>query len=286
MSIKFMDKVVLREEKGGAAEVYTHGGHVTSWKTSLGKELIFLSKKAIFEPPKAIRGGVPICFPQFGMMGPMPTQHGFARNVNFVLKRLDGVAPTACNTTSMVLRYDGKGHETFPYPFELRSTVTLGDSTLTQELSVTNTGTQPFQFTCALHTYFRISAIDQVKIKGLSKCRYLDNLQEMRELTDDQTELLFQRETDRVYLAAPDSIEIHDSGSGRVFEITKTGFPDAVVWNPWVDKAAKMADFGDEEYKEMLCIEPAVAGSGAVSLEAGMTWRGSQVIRHYQASGA
>lgn len=36
---------------------------------------------------------------------------------------------------------------------------------------------------------------------------------------------------------------------GLTFTITKPGFPDAVVWNPWIDKSRAMADFGDDEYK-------------------------------------
>ncbi|KAG1656955.1 hypothetical protein FOA52_004341 [Chlamydomonas sp. UWO 241] len=265
------------KKPGALVEVCRHGGHVVSWRNRRGEDLIFTSSKAIFQAPKAIRGGVPVCFPQFGMMGPMPTQHGFARNVSWELAGVDEGGSRA----TLVLRYDGTSQPAYPHPFELRTVVSVGDEgegALRQQLHVINTGTSPMRFTAALHTYYQVASIAGVSVAGLSGTRFLDNLQGQAEATDESPEVAFSSELDRVYVGAPHVITITDAAARHVFEITKCGFPDAVVWNPWVEKAAAMADFGDEEYKVMLCIEPAVAGSGAVELAPGGSWSGSQAV--------
>ncbi|KAF6257429.1 galactose mutarotase-like protein [Scenedesmus sp. NREL 46B-D3] len=270
-----MEKLVLKSEQGATAEVYLHGAHVVSWKDAAGKDLMFTSKQAVFKPPKAIRGGVPVCFPQFGQLGPLG-QHGFARNSKF-----DLVEETADSAT-LVLKAVGDEDEKFPYPFELTVRVQLGQQssapTLKQELAAKNTGTEEISFTTALHTYFKISTIDKVAVSGLDGLTYADSLQGGQSV-QQSGDVIFDQEVDRIYLAVPDSgVQIRDSGSGAVVEVHKAGFPDAVVWNPWVAKSQAMGDFGDEEYKEMLCIEPAVAGSGPYKLAPGQTWSGSQTL--------
>uniref|UniRef100_A0A7R9VDK3 glucose-6-phosphate 1-epimerase n=1 Tax=Chlamydomonas euryale TaxID=1486919 RepID=A0A7R9VDK3_9CHLO len=269
------ERIAIHSAKGAVVEVCRHGGHVVSWKNAAGEDLIFVSKQAIFKPPKAIRGGVPVCFPQFGMMGPMTTQHGFARNVAWEVLSAEG-----CQAT-LQLCYGGTSNADFPHPFELQTVIRVGDDaagSFEQELKVTNTGTSPLTFTTALHTYYRVSSVADAHVSGLSGHRYLDNLKGQAEAVDHAEHVDFSGEVDRVYVAAPDSITITDGAAGRAFQITKHGFPDAVVWNPWIEKAASMADFGDEEYKDMLCIEPAVAGSGAVTLAPTETWSGCQSV--------
>lgn len=270
-----MEKLVLKSEQGAIAEVYLHGAHVVSWQDATGKDLMFTSKQAIFKPPKAIRGGVPVCFPQFGQLGPLG-QHGFARNTKF-----DLLQETADSAT-LVLKAVGDEDEKYPYPFELTVRVQLGQQgnapTFTQEVAANNTGSEEMSFTAALHTYFKISAIGNVAVSGLDGVTYTDSLQGGQHM-QQSGDVIFDQEVDRIYLAVPDSgVQISDSGSGAVFEVHKAGFPDAVVWNPWVAKAQAMADFGDEEHKEMLCIEPAVAGSGPYKLAPGETWSGSQTL--------
>lgn len=266
-----MEKLVLRSEQGATSEIYLHGAHVVSWKDPSGKDIMFTSKQAIFKPPKAIRGGVPVCFPQFGQLGPLG-QHGFARNSKFE------VAEDSSNSATLVLKATGSEDPKYPHPFELTVKITLADDTFTQELAVKNTGDSEMSFTAALHTYYKISSIENVKVEGLSGVTYTDSLAGGQKVQQEGP-VVFDKEVDRIYLAAPDSaMKIVDSGSGAVVEVHKTNFPDAVVWNPWVDKASSMADFGDEEYKEMLCIEPAVAGSGPVKLAPGASWAGTQKL--------
>lgn len=269
-----LDKVVLKSVDGDTCEIYLHGGHVVSWKTPAGEDIIFTSKEAVFKPPKAIRGGVPICFPQFGNLGPLSVQHGFARNTKFeVLEGSDDW------TATLVMKHTGDGQD-YPHPFELRTTVSLCTHSYAQDLTVTNTGSEAFGFTTALHTYYKISSVATTRVEGLKGTAYLDSLDGRKEKQEEPDSLVFDKEVDRIYLQAPDELKIVDEGAGRTITVQKVNFPDAVVWNPWVDKAKGMADFGDEEYKEMLCIEPAVASSGPITLAPGESWTGRQLITY------
>lgn len=265
-----LEKLCLRVAQGDTAEVCLHGGHIISWKDSRGQDLMFLSKKAIFQPPKAIRGGVPICFPQFSDFGPLG-QHGFVRNRSFQVVESNDWSAT------LVLDYTGD-QEAYPYPFELKTTISLCENSLAQELTVTNKGTAPMEFTCALHTYFQVSSIDQARVVGLKGAKYLDSLKGRIEVDEQEEAVVFDREVDRIYLTTTENIKVVDAGRNLVVEVHKKNLPDAVVWNPWIDKSKAMADFGDEEYKEMLCVEPAVAGSGPVVLPPGETWSGGQLL--------
>lgn len=269
-----MDKITLEEPQGATAEVYLHGAHITSWKPAGGQEIIFVSKQAVFKPPKAIRGGIPLCFPQFGKLGPLP-QHGFARNTAFkVVKQSSNSVTLALQPTAEELSLAGFSHE-----FKLSVTVTLHGDELVQELEAENVGDAAFDLTAALHTYFSVSSIDKVKVHGLQGLTYKDNTNNMLEDKEDRKLVVFPGELDRIYVKTPDVIEVVDEGRGHVIIVQKTGLPDAVVWNPWADKARAMSDFGDEEYKVMVCVEPALAASGPFSLRPQQCWSAKQVLR-------
>jgi len=271
-----LQKAFLRSAGGYTAEIYTHGAHVTAWRDPAGRDLIFLSKNAIFKPPTAIRGGIPVCFPQFGDMGPCKAQHGFARNTTFEV-----ADSAAADSVTMVLRSPPGGlSPEYPHPFELRIVVTIGEGWLEQELRVRNTDpAEPMRFTAALHTYFRLRhGVRAAGVAGLKGLRYLDNLQGRKDCTEIQDLVRFPGEVDRIYCGAPEELSIID-GEGRRIEVKKSGFADAVVWNPAEGKAKKMTDFGDDEWEEMVCLEVAQAGSGAVDLPAGEEWVGTQLLR-------
>lgn len=264
--------VNLRSPGGFTAQVYTHGAHLTSWKTPSGEEQLFLSSQAVFSPPTAIRGGVPLCWPQFSDMGPCSAQHGFARNSEF--RVVDAAAPDA---VTMELAGTGTAPD-FPHPFILRCRVTVGDGWLDQELTAINPegASAPLRFTAALHTYFRLThGVAGAAVRGLAGCAYLDNLQARRECTEGNEDVGFEvGEVDRIYCGAPDELAVVDGP--RLLRISKSEFPDAVVWNPYIEKAAKMKDFGDDEWRDMVCVEVAAAGSGAVEVAPGAHWAGRQ----------
>lgn len=272
-----MERIHLKSP-AGSMEVTPYAAHLCSWKNAKGEELLFMSSKAIFEPPKAIRGGVPVCFPQFGPFGPLG-QHGFARNQHFEVEQADEAVVT------LLLKYDGSQAD-YPFPFELRVRVALCDETFLQTLQVKNTGTEPMPFTCALHTYYRVSAIEAVTVEGLQGVEYLDSLQGRARKTEDSSAITFGGEVDRIYLNAPSPVKICDAASGRTIEVSKQGFPDAVLWNPWIEKSRGMADLGDDDYKHFVCLEPAVAATGPVVLQPGESWEASQSVSVAEAADA
>lgn len=267
-----LKKVVLHSPKGSTAEVYLYGAHVTSWTVD-GKELLFLSREAVFKPPKAIRGGIPVCWPQFSDFGALAS-HGFARNSIFELR------DSSRDSATLALTPGGTAPDSFPRAFELLITVTVRDAELEQRLRVVNSGAEELRFTGALHSYFRVGDITQSHVEGLGEQPYLDNLDKRSQHTLPAGPLRFDREVDRIFVGAPPDIEVVDAARGHMVAVRRHGWADAVVWNPWVEKAKATGDFGDEEYKEMICVEAAVAPSGPVVVPPGQdtAWTASQTL--------
>jgi glucose-6-phosphate 1-epimerase len=155
-----MKKLTLKNAVA-SAEIFTHGAHIVSWKNASGDELIFVSDKAIYKPPKAIRGGIPICFPQFGDFGPCETQHGFARNSEWTLE-----SDVSEDTTEVVLSLSSSEAtlKVYPHTFKLKLTVKLSTSgNLITTFHAVNNGTSTMPITFALHTYFATPDISQVQ---------------------------------------------------------------------------------------------------------------------------
>ncbi|KAM0939292.1 putative glucose-6-phosphate 1-epimerase [Dioscorea sansibarensis] len=273
-----LQKLVLREIRGSAAEVYLRGGQVTSWKNDLGEELLFLSNKATYNSPKAVRGGIALSFPQFGTHGVLE-QHGFTRNRMWSIDPdPPPFPPTSTNRTyvDLILKLSGEDHRIWPHSCECRLRVTLGpggDLLLTSRIRNTSADGKAFSFTAAYHTYLRVTDISEVRVEGLETLDYLDNLQGKKRFTEQGDALTFESEVDRVYLGAPMKIAIIDHERKRTFVLRKDGLPDVVVWNPWDKKAKAMSDFGDDEYKYMLCVE-AAAVEKQITLKAGEEWKG------------
>ncbi|CAL9181249.1 unnamed protein product [Musa hybrid cultivar] len=276
--INGLDKVVLREARGSSAEVYLFGGHVTSWKNEHGEELLFVSSKAIFKPPKAIRGGIPICFPQFSSHGNLE-QHGFARNKFWSIDTNPQQLPSNSlikTFVDLILKPTDDDIKIWPHSYEFRLRVALtpgGDLMLTSRIRNTNSDGKPFSFTFAYHTYFLVSDISEVRVEGLETLDYLDNLKERERFTEQGDAITFESEVDKIYLSTPTKIAIIDHEKKRTFVLRKDGLPDAVVWNPWDRKAKAMPDFGDDDYKHMLSVE-AAAIEKPIILKPGEEWKG------------
>ncbi|CAL9064907.1 putative glucose-6-phosphate 1-epimerase [Musa acuminata AAA Group] len=276
--INGLDKVVLRDALGSSAEVYLFGGHVTSWRTDHREELLFVSNKAIFKPPKAIRGGIPICFPQFSSHGNLE-QHGFARNKFWSIDTDPPPFPSDSSSKTfvdLILKPTDDDFKIWPHSYEFRLRVALGlggDLLLTSRIRNTNADGKPFSFTFAYHTYFSVSDISEVRVEGLETLDYLDNLKERERFTEQGDAITFESGVDKIYLSTPTKIAIIDHEKKRTFVLRKDGLPDAVVWNPWDRKAKAMPDFGDDEYKHMLCVE-AAAIEKPITLKPGEEWKG------------
>jgi glucose-6-phosphate 1-epimerase len=269
-----LPKLRLSHASGATAEVYVHGAHVTSWVPADGREALFLSRAATFAPDKAIRGGVPVIFPQFAGMGPLP-KHGFARTQPWE-RVVDADRPDAVR---LRLRDSAETRRIWPHAFVAELSVEVGDDWLSVALSVHNTGDAAFEFTAALHTYLRVGDVRRATVEGLHGLRY--RVTGQRERVDEDAALSVSGEVDRVYLDTPPELHVHDAENGREFLLRSEGFADTVVWNPWAAATAALPDMEDDEYLEMLCVEAAQVGS-AVRLDAGARWAGAQrmEVRH------
>ncbi|KAL2928882.1 putative glucose-6-phosphate 1-epimerase [Bienertia sinuspersici] len=273
------EKIILTEARGVCAEVYLYGAHVTSWRNEYGEELLFVSNKAVFRPPKAIRGGIPICFPQFSNQGILEA-HGFARNRFWKVDDHPEPArpPPDKACIDLLLKPSEDEMRIWPHSFEYRLRITLtpgGNLILTSRIR--NVDSKPFSFTFAYHTYFSVSDISEVRVEGLETLDYLDNMKNKERFTEQGDAITFEGEVDKIYLSTPSKIAILDHERKRTYVIRKDGLPDAVVWNPWDKKAKAMADFGDDEYKHMLCVE-AAAIEKPITLKPGEEWRGKQEL--------
>jgi glucose-6-phosphate 1-epimerase len=260
---------------GDTADIYLHGAHVTSWKKN-GEEVLFTSDRAVFDGKKAIRGGIPIIFPQFSDLGDLPS-HGFARNMKWMVK--EAHYDPAQEEVSITLVLDRRDEQTAKWPhreFELLHRITLGKE-LTSTLEFTNLGMQEVQFTNAFHTYFQVKDIAATWVEGLKGRAYLDQLEGRSERQEVSSAIGVTGEVDRIYRAVPNELKIVDSAGDREILLLTEQCADAVLWNPWIDKSQRMVDLGNEEYKKMICLE---AGNvlDAVRVGPQETWTGTQRI--------
>jgi D-hexose-6-phosphate mutarotase len=252
---------------GAHGEIYLHGAHITAYTPPGGGPLLFLSQESQFAAGKAIRGGVPLIFPWFG---PHPTDsklpaHGFARTTEWELQSVR--QDTDRVIVELALNSSEATRRLWPHEFALRFVVVIGPR-LEMSLTVRNSGTAPFTFEEALHTYLAVSDVRHVSILGLAGRDYLDKMLCGQRLRQGDDPIRIVGETDRVYLGTPDTVTVEES-TGRRIVVSKTGSNATVVWNPWIAKAKAMSDFGDDEWPHMLCIETANAAEHAVFLQPG-----------------
>lgn len=279
-SLKFVPKeerqeqVVLARQLESSANVQLHGATVTSL-TLNGCDRLFVSEKAVFNNKKAIRGGIPVIFPQFGPWD-LGAQHGFARTTPWVLtdKQTDPKKEVLC---TFELEDDLETRSIWNHKFKIKYTVALKKKNAVFDFSVTNTGLAKLEFTCLLHTYFRVDDIANVSITGLNGLEYVDKVRGGATFTEDRDLVTVGENYDRVYQQTPNKHEIRNTIDGATIILEKNNFPDTVVWNPWAEKAKQMSDFGDDEYTKMICVEAGHV-STPVTLQPEQTFFASQSI--------
>ena len=274
---------------GDSALVSLHGAHVLSWVSS-GRERLYLSPRSVFDGQAAIRGGIPVCFPQFNQRGPhagLP-KHGFARNLAWesvpVVHPQPGDEAAASATGSAGLS-DSTGTEQsfrltsgpatqrwWPQTFEATLTVALSPGSLQVTLAVRNTDDQPLAFTGALHTYLVADAMQTARLHGLGGQAEWDALTDIHAQAADP--LRFEGEFDRVYAAAPQSLTLRDA-AGDLHITQSPGWGQTVVWNPGPHNAKALADMPDDAHQHMLCVEAAQVFA-PITVEPGGTWQGWQ----------
>jgi glucose-6-phosphate 1-epimerase len=210
-------------------------------------------------------------------MGPLP-KHGFARSMpwEYLGMRREEATAIAAATAAFVLTENDETMCLWPHRFRAELEVTVGGQELSVTLTVRNTGDAPFDFTAALHTYFRVDDLATAHIEGLGGLPYRDAAAGYVDKVQDVAELRFDGEVDRIYFAAPRSVELIEPGHSLT--VASSGFPDIVVWNPGPQRAAKLTDMEPGGYLRMACIEAAVIGA-PVELEPGQVWTGTQQAR-------
>lgn len=269
--------MVSIQNSAAEATITLQGAHILSFQPHDQQPVLWVSQHALFEAGKGIRGGIPIVFPWFG---PHPTdpskpQHGFARTMVW---QVLGTSAGAEGTTQVRLGLNDtdQTRELWPQAFALEYVVTVG-STLEAKLIVRNTDEAAYTWTGALHSYFTVGDVRQIAIRGLDGTMYLDKVDAMQRKTQ-HGELTFDSETDRIYLDTDATCDIHDPALQRRIQVAKQGSRSTVVWNPWIDKARALADFGDDEYLGMVCVETANAAADAVTLAPGAEHRLKAII--------
>ncbi len=264
--------LVLTTAGGARAVVSPFGAQVLSWSPAGGGERLYLSPDARFDAATAVRGGVPVCFPQFAGLGKLP-KHGFARTLPWT------VSGQRCGDdyalVTLRLTDDDATFALWPHAFAAELTVLLENDRLELELEVENTGHAPFAFTAALHTYLAVHEVENASLEGLHGLEYRDAADGDRIKRESGPALTVEGEVDRVYHGVTRPLLLRDAG--RSLGIHVDGFPDVVVWNPWEHKSATLPDLPDKGFRHMLCVEAAAARS-KIQLDAGEEWYGRQSL--------
>ncbi len=237
------------------ARIALQGAHLFHYQRHADAPLLYVSSTSHFENGKAIRGGIPVCWPWFGKHksdSKLP-QHGFARTTDWkCIKTKERDAHSS--EITLQLENIHKNDLLWPHKAELQLKILVGN-TLQMQLITTNHDCQPFTISSALHSYFAVSNISKIIVKGLNNIPFIDTLTMTHEQHED--DITITGETDRVYQDVCHPITLHDAE--RIIKIHNSGSTSAVLWNPWIEKCREMADMGNNDYKTMLCIETANA---------------------------
>jgi glucose-6-phosphate 1-epimerase len=279
-SIEFRGQpaLVLSTKRGARAVVSLLGGQLLSWVPAGGEEWLYLSERAQFETGKAIRGGSPVCFPQFSTLGELP-RHGFARTRPWRLATQR--SGDAYALISLVLEDDAETRALWPHAFRAELTIAIEAARVDLELDVQNAGAAPLSFTAALHTYLRVREVEDAELQGLGSHTYRDMTADgVRR--EDAHHLRVDHEIDRIYPGvAQQTLMLQEARRGLA--IQHENFPDVVVWNPWEEKCAAMADMAPLDFRRMLCVE-AAAVAKPLTLAPGAAWWGRQTLVDLDAS--
>ncbi|GAC1386602.1 MAG: D-hexose-6-phosphate mutarotase [Herpetosiphon sp.] len=249
------------------AQLSLQGAQLLSFQPRGHQPVLFASSAAIYAPGRAIRGGIPVCWPWFG---PHPTdgtkpQHGFVRTMRWLVRSTE-VTGGGGTRLQLALVDSAETRKLWPHPFELILTATV-DTTLHVDLVARNTAPDPVLLTAALHTYLAVSNVAEIIIDGLQGRRYIDKVSGTERTQDGPVTIA--SETDCIYLDVAPTCVIHDPTHGRAIHIMGQGSRSTVVWNPWQTAARRIADLGDAEYQRMVCVETANAGTDVVTVPPG-----------------
>ncbi len=252
------------------ASISLMGGQVLTWQPKSQQEpVLWISKFAQYVPGKAIRGGVPICWPWFGAN---PSErhlpgHGFARVVPWevVSTNIDASGVVEVEMTLAESEMAAKLRPSdWPASVALSASIRIGEK-LEVTLTTTNNSDREIRFTEGLHTYFQVSDIEHVRVLGLDNCEYVD-LTDGNQRRQQAGPIIFEGELGRIFVNCDKTSSIEDHKLGRAIHVTGAGSQSIAVWNPWSETASKMSDLGSEGWRSMVCVETANALDNRVTV--------------------
>ncbi|MCU7801062.1 MAG: D-hexose-6-phosphate mutarotase [gamma proteobacterium symbiont of Lucinoma myriamae] len=271
--------IIKVNNKWASATISLYGGQILEFQPhDQIKPVLWLSDKAIYKHGKAIRGGVPICWPWFGdyddgslfAEGSSLPAHGFARTLMWDIVSTESLAN---DVTQIVLHMpcqkNCQQYQTIQPHFEcdLKLKISISKE-LKLELMTSNRGDHEVSISNALHAYFNVSDIHNLSISGLEQVSYSDKLQEGK-MFMQETEFSLTQETDRIYVDTKSDVTLNDTGFSRTITIKKQNSLSTVVWNPWYENSKCMSDMSDEAWLSMVCIEPANVHTNQTTLQPG-----------------
>ena len=268
--------IALKLAQGDSVLVSLQGAQVLSWM-SRGEERLFLSPKAAHDGQTAIRGGIPVCFPQFNQRGPL-VKHGFARVSRW---SADAALPWGEDGVQLSLRLKDSEESlaVWPHAFEALLTVQLKPGSLSVQLAVHNRGQQDLPFTAALHSYLRVPQVEQASLHGLQGLTYWDAAAAVPDThITQQGAVRFGAETDRVYPRAAEALQLQAAGQPWLQIAQDEPWRETVVWNPGPALCATLKDMDVDSWQHMLCVE-AAAIDAAVLVAPGQCWQAAQTLK-------
>lgn len=272
INFKGLPAIELKTGQGARAVLSLFGGQLLSWVPAGGEECLYLSPLAEYDARTPLRGGVPVCFPQFAAQGPLP-RHGLLRTRLWSAERVESDDDHALAVLHCTDNETSRAQ--WPHCFEAELSVAIADNRIDIEFEACNTGADRFSFTGALHTYLRVEEVEETELIGLSGYDYLDSCHNGERRTDTGDHLRIEAETDRIYLGVERTLLLR--APGRSLGIHATHFPDVVVWNPWLEKSAALPDLPGRDFRRMLCVEAAVVDK-PIELAPGESWWGRQSL--------
>lgn len=259
------------------AEICLYGAHVTSFTPHNRMDLLWMSPESHFEIGTPIRGGIPICFPWFGphKTDPEKPQHGFGRLMYWDVSETASL-PNGETLIKLKLCSSEETKAYWPHDFCAELSITVGQK-LTVSLKVDNTSSENIEYSCALHSYFTLSAIENITIDGLQNAKYHSQL-ESGDFVQEAPELTVEKAETRHYYETESTCVINDPIFRRRIAVEKSGSQNTTVWNPWEEATLKIGDIPDDGYQTFICVETVNAFDGAVQLKPGESHKTATII--------
>lgn len=269
--------LAMVSNKHADATISLYGAHILNYSPARNVELLWMSPESNLEQGKAIRGGIPICFPWFGLHesdNSLP-QHGFARILNWEVTNTE----TLADGSNQIVFQLCSSEETKKYwasDFCAEMIFTIGQK-LNVSFKVTNTSSKSLDYTCALHSYFSLSGIENITIEGLANTRYENQLDGGDYIQEDEL-LSISEATTRHYYNTETTCVINDPIFNRRISVEKTGSKNSTVWNPWAETCTQMNDMPDEGYESFVCLETVNKIDDVICLEPGQAHETTAII--------